>query len=85
MNNYEGTDKEVEQAVQMSLLEVALEDPRFTENGAALSEDFRICSRIFFLGKHVYGVAAQVFETTETMLSVTLTVNIFFISYFFWI
>lgn len=78
VKNYEDIDKEVEQAIQMTLSEAALEDPRFTEKGAPpLSEEFPTGSKIF-LGGHAYGVAAQVFETTETALSVTLAVNILF-------
>jgi hypothetical protein len=41
VKDYEGADKEVEQAVQMTLSEVASEDPRFAEKDAPpLSEEF---------------------------------------------
>lgn len=76
VKDYEGPDKEVEQAVQMCLLEVASEDPRYLERAAPpLSEEFPEGSKIFFLGEHAYGVAAQVSATTETSLSVILAVR----------
>ena len=77
MKDYEGSDRETEQAVQMALSEVACEDPRYLEKDAPpLSEEFPEGSRIFFLGEHAYGVAAQVSSTTETALSVILAVSI---------
>ena len=76
VKDYEGSDKELEQAVQMCLPEVASEDPRFLEREAPkLSEEFPEGSKIFFLGEHAYGVAAQVSATTETTLSVILAVR----------
>ncbi|KAJ6517993.1 exonuclease II [Mycena vitilis] len=73
VKDYEGIDKEQEHAVQMTLSEVASEDPRFLEREApALSEEFPEGSKIFFLGEHAYGVAAQVSATTDTTLSVIL-------------
>ncbi|KAH9481103.1 5'-3' exoribonuclease 1 [Psilocybe cubensis] len=73
VKDYEGPDKEQEQAVQMCLTEVVSEDPRFMERDAPpLSEEFPDGSKIFFLGEHAYGVAAQVSSTTETALSVIL-------------
>ncbi|KAH8831417.1 exonuclease II [Flagelloscypha sp. PMI_526] len=64
---------ELEHAVQMTLDEVASEDPRFMEKPAPpLSEEFPEGSKIFFLGEHAYGVAAQVSATTESTLSVIL-------------
>jgi hypothetical protein len=77
VKDYEGADKESEQAVQMTLSEVASEDPRFTEKEAPpLSEEFPEGSKIFFLGEHAYGVAAQVSGTTEATLSVILAVGV---------
>jgi 5'-3' exoribonuclease 1 len=77
VKDYEGPDKELEQSVQMCLPEVASEDPRFLEREAPkLSEEFPEGSKIFFLGEHAYGVAAQVSATTETTLSVILAVRI---------
>jgi 5''-3'' exonuclease len=76
VKDYEGSDKEMEQAVQMTLSEVLSEDPRFMEREAPpLSEEFPEGSKIFFLGEHAYGVAAQVSSTTETSLSVILAVR----------
>ncbi|KAF8910440.1 XRN 5'-3' exonuclease N-terminus-domain-containing protein [Gymnopilus junonius] len=73
VKDYEGPNKETEQAVQMCLSEVASEDPRFLEREAPpLSEEFPDGSKIFFLGEHAYGVAAQVSSTTDTALSVIL-------------
>ncbi|KAF5374511.1 hypothetical protein D9615_009091 [Tricholomella constricta] len=73
VKDYEDPDKEVEQAVQMCLPEVVSEDPRYLERAAPpLSEEFPEGSKIFFLGEHAYGVAAQVSATTETSLSVVL-------------
>ena len=61
----------------MTLSEVASEDPRFTEREAPpLSEEFPEGSKIFFLGEHAYGVAAQVSGTTEATLSVILAVGV---------
>lgn len=76
MKEYEGPDKEVEHAMQMCLLEVSSEDPRYIEKAAPpLSEEFPDGSKIFFLGEHAYGVAAQVSATTQTSLSVILAVG----------
>lgn len=76
IKDYETQDKEVEQAVQMCLQEVSSEDPRFLERDAPpLAEEFPEGSKIFFLGEHAYGVAAQVSATTETTLSVILAVR----------
>jgi 5'-3' exoribonuclease 1 len=75
VKDYEGPDKELEQAVQMCLSEVASEDLRFLEREAPkLSDEFPEGSKVFFLGEHAYGVAAQVSATTETTLSVILAV-----------
>ncbi|KAJ7486442.1 hypothetical protein B0H11DRAFT_2230915 [Mycena galericulata] len=79
VKDYEGPDKEQEHAVQMTLSEVSSEDPRFLEREApALSEEFPEGSKIFFLGEHAYGVAAQVSATTDTTLSVILAVSNFY-------
>ena len=77
VKDYEGSDKEVEQAVQMAVSEVNSEDPRYLEKEAPpLSEEFPERSKVFFLGEHAYGVAAQVFGTTEDTLSVILAVSV---------
>ncbi|KAH7884247.1 exonuclease II [Phlebopus sp. FC_14] len=73
VKDYEGADKEVEHAVQIVLSQVASEDPRFLEKDAPpLSEEFPDGCKIFFLGEHGYGVAAQVASTTSDTLSVIL-------------
>ncbi|KJA19823.1 hypothetical protein HYPSUDRAFT_143219 [Hypholoma sublateritium FD-334 SS-4] len=73
VKDYEDVDKEIEQAVQMCLTEVVSEDPRYLEREAPpLSEEFTEGSKIFFLGEHAYGVAAQVSSTTDSTLSVIL-------------
>ncbi|KAF7319188.1 5'-3' exoribonuclease 1 [Mycena chlorophos] len=73
VKDYEDADKEQEHAVQMTLSQVASEDPRFMEREAPpLSEEFPEGSKIFFLGEHAYGVAAAVSATTDTTLSVIL-------------
>ena len=76
VKDYEDSDKEVEQAVQMVISQVASEDPRFLEKEAPpLSEEFPDGCKIFFLGEHAYGVAAQVASTTNDTLSVILAVR----------
>lgn len=81
MKDYEGQGKEIEQAVQMCLSEVTSEDPRFREREPPqLSEEFPEGSKIFFLGEHAYGVAAQISATREVdgadpSLSVILAVS----------
>ena len=75
IKDYEGPDKEIEQAVQMVLSDIASEDPRFLEKDAPpLSEEFPDGTNIFFLGEHAYGVAAQVSSATDSALSVVLAV-----------
>lgn len=76
VKDYEGPDKEIEQAVQMVISQVASEDPRFLEKEPPpLSEEFPEGCKIFFLGEHAYGVAAQVSSTTDDTLSVILAVR----------
>lgn len=73
VKDYEGPEKELEQAVQMVISEIASEDPRFLEKDAPpLSEEFPDGTNIFFLGEHAYGAAAQVSSTTDSALSVVL-------------
>ena len=53
----------------MTLSEVASEDLRFAAKEAPpLSEEFPEGIKIFFLGEHAYGVAAQVSSATEKTL-----------------
>lgn len=77
VKDHEGADKEVEQAIQMCLDEVISEDPRFLERDPPpLKDEFPEGSKVFFLGEHAYGVAAQVIGTTDTTLSVVLAVSL---------
>ena len=77
IKDYEGPEKEFEQAVQLVLPEVISEDPRFLEqNAPPLHEEFPPGTKVFFLGEHAYGVAAQVQETTDTAVSVILAVSV---------
>lgn len=60
----------------MTVSAVGVEDSRYLERPAPpLSEEFAEGSKIFFLGEHAYGVAAQVSATTDTSLSVILAVS----------
>ena len=66
VKDYEGSVKEMEQAVQMCLPESASEDPRSLEREAPkLSEEFPDGSKVFFLGEHADGIAAQVSATRK--------------------
>ena len=77
VKDYEGPEKETEQALQMTVSAVRSEDPRFLEKDPPpLSEEFPDGSKVFFLGEHAYGVAAQVSGTTKDSLSVILAVSI---------
>lgn len=76
VKDYEEADKEVEQALQMRPSGVVSKDPRFMERGPPpLKEEFPEGSKVFFLGEHAYGVAAQVTDTSDTSISVVLAVN----------
>ena len=78
MKDYEGPDQEVEQVIQMCLPEVVSEDPRFMEREPPpLAEEFPEGTKVFFLGEHAYGAAAQVSATTNTTLAVVLAVSSF--------
>ena len=76
VKDYEGKDKEVEQAVQLGLQGVISEDPRYLEQAAPpMAEEFPDGSRIIFLGEHAYGVAAQVAGTKEDTLTIVIAVR----------
>lgn len=76
VKEYEGANKEIEQAVQLSISEVLSEDPRYEEKEApTLNEEFPAGTKVIFLGGPAYGVAAQVSSTEDTTLSVTLAVR----------
>src|SRR5258708_37196502 len=76
VKDYEGPEKETETAVQLSLLEVSSEDSRYQEQiPPPISEEFPDVTKVFFLGEHAYGTAAQVSSTTPTSLAVVLAVS----------
>ena len=60
----------------MAVASVTSEDPRYMEREPPpLSEEFPDGTRVFFLGEHAYGIAAQVSETTKDALSIILAVS----------
>ena len=76
VKEYESENREYEQALQMTVSDVISEDPRFLEKEPPpISEEFEIGSKVFFLGDHAYGVAAQVSETAQNSLAVMLAVS----------
>jgi hypothetical protein len=76
VKEYETQDKETEQAAQLTVTSVASEDPRYVERvPPPLTEDFPIGTKVFFLGEHAYGTAAQISGATDTSLSVILAVS----------
>jgi hypothetical protein len=76
VKEYETQGKEMEQAVQMAVTSIASEDPRYVERvPPPLSDDFPIGTKVFFLGEHAYGTAAQISGATNTSLSVILAVS----------
>jgi 5'-3' exonuclease len=78
IKEYETQDKETEQAAQLTITSVASEDPRYLERvPPPLSEEFPIGTKVFFLGEHAYGTAAQISGATDKTLSVILAVSCF--------
>lgn len=76
VKEYETLEKETEQAVQMIVTSVTSEDPRYVERmSLPLSEEFPIGTNLFFLGDKAYGAFARISGTTDTSLSVILTVS----------
>jgi len=76
VKEYEAQDKETEQAAQMTITSVTSEDPRYIERvPPPLSEEFPVGTKVFFLGEHAYGTAAQISGTTDATLSVVLAVS----------
>jgi len=73
VKDYHGPEHEMDAAVQLVLTQVVSEDPRFLEQAPPpLSEEFPPGCRVFFLGEHAYGVAAQISEAAADSLSVVL-------------
>jgi len=76
VKEYEAQDKETEQAAQMTVTNVTSEDPRYVERvPPPLSEEFPVGTKVFFLGEHAYGTAAQISGATDAALSVILAVS----------
>lgn len=76
IKEYEAQDKETEQAAQLTVASVASEDPRYVERvPPPLIEEFPVGTKVFFLGEHAYGTAAQISGATDTSLSVILAVS----------
>jgi len=76
VKEYETPEKEMEQAVQMMVMSVASEDPRYVERmSLPLSEEFPMGTNLFFLGEKAYGAFARISGTTDTSLSIILTVS----------
>jgi 5'-3' exonuclease len=69
VKEYEAQDKETEHAVQMTVTSYVERVP------PPLSEEFPVGTKIFFLGEHAYGTAAQISGVTDTALSVILAVS----------
>lgn len=78
IKEYEANDKETEQAAQLTVTSIASEDPRYIERvPPPLTEEFPIGTKVFFLGEHAYGTAAQISGATDASLSVILAVSSF--------
>ena len=78
VKEYETQTKEMEQAVQMTITSVTSEDPRYVERmPPPLREEFPVGTKVFFLGEHAYGTAAQISGATDVGLSIILAVSDF--------
>jgi len=76
VKEYQTQGEETEQAVQMTVTSVTSEDPRYVERvPPPLSEEFPVGTKVFFLGEHAYGTAAQISGATDTAVSVILAVS----------
>lgn len=76
VKEWEDEDKEADFPLQMAVKQVNYEDERFKEQPAPpIEEEFPPGTTVFFLGNHGYGVVAQVTETGNNNLSVTLAVS----------
>jgi len=76
VKEYQTQGEETEQAVQMAVTNVTSEDPRYVERvPPPLSEEFPVGTKVFFLGEHAYGTAAQISGATDTAVSVILAVS----------
>lgn len=69
----ENPDKEVEQAVQLCVPEVAKEDNRYLEKPALpLHKEFPEKTKVFFLGEHAYGSPAAVVGSSSEQLAIEI-------------
>lgn len=73
MKDYESPDKEIAQAHQLAVTQVAFEDERYVEQSAPpMAQEFPEGEKIIFLGQMAYGTAAQVTATTEKTLDISI-------------
>lgn len=73
VKDYEGPEKETEQAVQLAVSQVTFEDERYLEQDPpSLAEEFPVGSKVVFLSEKAYGIAAQVIETKDDSLGIQL-------------
>ncbi|KAG9109509.1 hypothetical protein FRC07_008294, partial [Ceratobasidium sp. 392] len=76
VKDYTGPEAETEQAVQLSLMSVTSEDPRFVERPAApLGQEYPVGSNVFFLGEHTYGTPSLVKDTSDNKASLMIVFN----------
>jgi 5'-3' exoribonuclease 1 len=76
VKDYEGPDKEVRMAWQMTVSQVTFEDERYIEQPAPPVEDeFPEGERVIYVGQQAYGTAAQVVRSGNNTLDVSLAVS----------
>jgi 5'-3' exoribonuclease 1 len=75
VKDYAGPEAETEQAVQISLMEVRSEDPRYIEQPAApLEQEYPVGTNVFFLGEHTYGTPALIKAVADQKASLMIVV-----------
>ena len=76
VKDYTGPEAETEQAVQLALMKVGSEDPRFLEQPPApLDQEYPVGSNVFFLGEHTYGAPSLVKGTADNKASLMIVVS----------
>ncbi|KAG8762834.1 hypothetical protein FRC11_007551 [Ceratobasidium sp. 423] len=76
VKDYAGPEAETEQAIQMSLMEVRSEDPRYIEQPAApLDQEYPVGTNVFFLGEHTYGTPALIKGVAEQRATLMIVYN----------
>ncbi|KEP50583.1 putative exonuclease Kem1 [Rhizoctonia solani 123E] len=76
VKDYAGPESETEQAIQMSLMQVRSEDPRYVEQPAApLEQEYPIGTNVFFLGEHTYGTPALIKAVADQKASLMIVYN----------